>query len=43
MSPEEQLWWLRLNRAGLSPQRQRQLLNAFGSPAAIFEATDEAL
>lgn len=43
MTPEEQLWWLRLNLTGLSPQRQRQLLEIFGSPAAIFHAPDEAL
>jgi DNA processing protein len=43
MTPEEQLWWLRLNRSGLSVQNQRRLLDAFGSPAAIFHASDEAL
>lgn len=43
MTTEEQLWWLRLNRAGLSPQRQRQLLHVFGSPAAVFQAPDDTL
>lgn len=35
--------WIRLTRTGLSPQRQRQLLNAFGSPKAIFDASDTAI
>ncbi|MFN3420851.1 MAG: DNA-processing protein DprA [Armatimonadota bacterium] len=43
MRPEETLAWLRLNRTGLSPQRQRQLLEAFGSPEAIFAASDSAI
>lgn len=43
MSPEETLAWLRLSRTGLSPQRQRQLLNAFGSPEAIFAASDSSI
>lgn len=43
MRPEETLAWIRLNRAGLSPQRQRQLLDAFGSPEAIFSASDSAI
>ncbi|MER3500727.1 MAG: hypothetical protein IMHGJWDQ_000029 [Candidatus Fervidibacter sp.] len=43
MRPEEALAWLRLNRSGLSPQKQRQLLDAFGSPEAIFAASDSTL
>ncbi len=43
MRSEETLAWLRLSRAGLSPQRQRQLLEVFGSPEAIFAASDSAL
>lgn len=43
MTPDETLAWLRLNRSGLSPQRQRQLLDAFGAPAAIFSAPDTVL
>jgi DNA processing protein len=43
MRPEEILAWIRLNRTGLSPQRQRQLLDAFGSPEAIFSASDSAI
>jgi len=43
MRPEETLAWLRLNRTGLSPQRQRQLLDAFGSPEAVFAASDSAI
>lgn len=43
MRPEETLAWIRLNRTGLSPQRQRQLLEIFGSPEAIFAASDSAI
>jgi len=43
MRPEEILAWIRLNRTGLSPQRQRQLLDAFGSPEAIFSASDSTI
>ncbi len=43
MRPEETLAWLRLNRTGLSPQRQRQLLDAFGSPEAVFAASDSTI
>lgn len=43
MSPDEALAWVRLSRSGLSPQRQRQLLDLFGSPAAVFAASDAAL
>ncbi len=43
MRPEETLAWLRLSRSGLSPQRQRQLLEAFGSPEGVFAASDTAL
>lgn len=43
MRPEEALAWIRLNRSNLSPQRQRQLLDAFGSPEGIFAASDTAL
>ena len=43
MRPEETLAWLRLNRTGLSPQRQRQLLDAFGSPKAVLAASDSAI
>lgn len=35
--------WLRLNAAGLSPKLQLALLDAFGSPEAIFEAGNEHL
>lgn len=37
----EQIAWIRLNRTGLSPQRQLALLRAFGSPAEIFAADDD--
>lgn len=43
MRPEETLAWLRLNRTGLSPQRQRQLLDAFGAPEAVFAASDSTI
>lgn len=43
MRPEETLAWVRLNRTGLSPQRQRQLIEAFGSPEAVFSASDSAI
>ncbi len=43
MHPDETLGWIRLNRSGLSPQRQRQLLDAFSSPKAIFAASDSSL
>jgi len=35
--------WLRLNASGLSPKLQLALLEAFGSPDAIFGATNEHL
>lgn len=43
MRPEETLAWIRLTRTGLSPQKQRELLEVFGSPEAVFAASDSAI
>lgn len=43
MRPEETLAWIRLNRTNLSPQKQRQLIEVFGSPEAVFAASDSAI
>jgi DNA processing protein len=44
LSPDRLAAWLRLERcAGVGPRRAAVLLDAFGSPEAIFEAGAEAL
>ncbi|HIE51573.1 MAG TPA: DNA-protecting protein DprA, partial [Armatimonadetes bacterium] len=40
---EEWEWWLRFNRLNIAPRRQLRLLEHFGSPRAVFQASVAAL
>ena len=43
LSRDEACAWLALNASGLTTLRQLALIDVFGSPAALFQATDDEL